>query len=467
MLLIIGTNDMTANRSMSDCANDLRDLVDYMLGDMPAGGKVYMGSIPEFTMYGGNPEKIANYNNTVKSVANEMADAGKNVEFADVHGALDGMNDIGNDNLHPNGKGYEKIGKFWAETLDAYISSGSSSGQTEQPTQGSDPQQPTQGGGQTSGSADKSRTIKIMPAGDSITFGQGEDGGYRKYLDYFMKQKGYTGIDLVGPESTGWGGAPSFSYNGQNVTYDGDHAGYSGFTIKQQPNSWSNDSGLYEKLKNNDAIKKYKPDVVLLIIGTNDMTANRNLDDCASDLRTLVDYILADMPEGGKVYMGSIPEFTLYGGSPERVGNYNATVKKVADEYANAGKNVEFADVHGALDGMNDIGNDNLHPNGKGYEKMGKFWADLLDDYLSASAVVPTEPPTDPPTEPPTEEPVIAGDLDSDGSVTAFDLVFFRAGLVNGFSSNKMKRAADMDGSGTPEVNDIVLLSKYLLGQTA
>ena len=46
----------------------------------------------------------------------------------------------------------------------------------------------------------KSDTIRIMPVGDSITFGMGDNGGYRKFLDYFMKEKGYTGIDFVGPE---------------------------------------------------------------------------------------------------------------------------------------------------------------------------------------------------------------------------------------------------------------------------
>jgi len=314
----------------------------------------------------------------------------------------------------------------------------------------------------------KTDTIKIMPVGDSITFGMGEDGGYRKYLDYFMKQKGYTGIDLVGPEGGGGGGWPwgggggtSFTYNGQTVEYDGDHAGYSGFQIKQ-PASWGQDSSLYNKLKEKNAIKTYQPDVILLIIGTNDMTANRPQSDCANDLRDLVNYMLDDMPAGGKVYMGSIPEFTEYGGNPERVASYNSTVKSVADEFRASGKNVEFADVHGALDGMNDIGSDRLHPNGKGYEKIGRFWADTLDEYFSASAPAPT----DAPTEAPTEEPVTPGDLDSDGSVTAFDLVFFRSGLINGFSSDMMKRAADMDGSGTPEVADLVSLSRYLLGQT-
>ena len=79
--------------------------------------------------------------------------------------------------------------------------------------------------------------------------------------------------------------------------------------------------------------------------------------------------------------MGSIPEFTAYGGNAQRVGNYNNTVKKVAESY---GDNVQFADVHGCLNGMADMSSDNLHPSSAGYEKMGKFWAEVLEEYLSA-----------------------------------------------------------------------------------
>ena len=37
--------------------------------------------------------------------------------------------------------------------------------------------------------------IKIMPLGDSITFGMADTGGYRKYLWQMLKQKGYDNID--------------------------------------------------------------------------------------------------------------------------------------------------------------------------------------------------------------------------------------------------------------------------------
>ncbi len=228
--------------------------------------------------------------------------------------------------------------------------------------------------------------VNIMPIGDSITFGLGEDGGYRKYLDYTLKTKDIE-FDMVGPEGSN---SASFNYNGQNCQYDGNHAGYSGYTIKQQypiP-SWG-ENGLLEKLKNKDAVKQAQPDIVLLIIGTNDMTANRNLNDCEQDLHTLIDYILGDMPEDGIIFMGSIPEFTAYGGNEQRVGNYNNTVKKVAESY---GENVQFADVHGCLNGMADMSNDNLHPSGKGYEKMGKFWAEVIEGYLSEQNDNPENP---------------------------------------------------------------------------
>lgn len=230
--------------------------------------------------------------------------------------------------------------------------------------------------------------VKIMPIGDSITFGMGEDGGYRKYLDYALKQKGIS-FDMVGPEGSN---SATFTYNGQSCQYDNNHAGYSGYQIKEVPD-WGKQQGgqgsLYNKLTERNAVGNAKPDIILLIIGTNDMTGNRNLSSCESELHDLVDYFLENMADDGIVFMGSIPEFTAYGGNAQRVGNYNSTVQKVAESY---GDNVQFADVHGCLNGMNDIGSDSLHPNGKGYEKMGLFWADVIEEYLSGSTAEPYDP---------------------------------------------------------------------------
>ena len=110
-------------------------------------------------------------------------------------------------------------------------------------------------------------TIKIMPIGDSITFGMGDTGGYRKFLYNSLKKKGYK-IDMVGPN-----GKNSASANG--ISYDDNHAGYSGYQIKQRA-SWGQRQQLIQKLKEKNAVKQAQPDIVLLIIGTNDMNANRS-----------------------------------------------------------------------------------------------------------------------------------------------------------------------------------------------
>ena len=113
----------------------------------------------------------------------------------------------------------------------------------------------------------KDQLIKIMPVGDSITNGDGETGGYRKYLYSKLSQMGYNKIDMVGPN-----GKNQNTANG--ITYDDNHAGFSGYQIKEIP-GWGQQQGgkgsLYNELKNNDAVKKAQPDIILLMIGTNEM----------------------------------------------------------------------------------------------------------------------------------------------------------------------------------------------------
>ena len=231
---------------------------------------------------------------------------------------------------------------------------------------------------QTNNTSQSSEVIKIMPVGDSITNGDGDPGGYRKHLYDSLTKKGYK-IDMVGPN-----GKDSASNGG--INYDDNHAGFSGYQIKEVP-GWGQQQGgrgsLYNELKNNSAVKKAQPDIILLMIGTNDLTANRSMDACASDLRAVLDYMLSEIPSGGVIFLASVPEHTAYGGNPQEIASYNSTVKKVAEEYKD--KNVIFADVHGCLDGMNDISNDQLHPNSGGYKKIGYFWADTIDSYIQAS----------------------------------------------------------------------------------
>ena len=191
-------------------------------------------------------------------------------------------------------------------------------------------------------------TIKIMPLGDSITYGMADEGGYRKYLSYFLKQKGYNNVDFVGPEGSD---SASFNYNGQNVTYDDNHAGYSGYTITNLPGGWFGQlNGILETMQSGDYISKYSPDIILLQIGTNDVS-NGHLDGSEERLHQLLDYLKDKMPSDGKIFLTTIPDLGNMGwggNSNGDIAKYNELIKKVANDYSS--KNVIYADIHSVID---------------------------------------------------------------------------------------------------------------------
>ena len=97
----------------------------------------------------------------------------------------------------------------------------------------------------------KSLAIKIMPLGDSITYGWGSasGGGYRLPLWNELRVHG-AAIDFVGSQQNG------------PASFDRDHEGHPGWTINQ----------IAEKVVN--WLLTYQPQIVLLHIGTNDFIKN-------------------------------------------------------------------------------------------------------------------------------------------------------------------------------------------------
>lgn len=59
----------------------------------------------------------------------------------------------------------------------------------------------------------------------------------------------------------------------------------------------------------------------------------------------------------------------------------------------------------------------------------------------------------------------IPGDINNDGVIDVFDLILERKAVINTFSGAENSKACDVDGDGTVGINDLVLLSKYLLGE--
>lgn len=294
--------------------------------------------------------------------------------------------------------------------------------------------------------------IKIMPLGDSITYGMADEGGYRKFLWQFLKENGHDNIDFVGPEGKE---SASFNYNGQQVSYDDNHAGYSGYTITDLPGGWMGKlNGILETMQGGDYIAKFSPDIILLQIGTNDIN-NGHLDGSEERLHTLLDYLRDKMPENGMIFLTTIPDLGNMGWGDssqtnQNIAEYNVLVKKVADDYKD--KRVIYADIHSVINASVDLA-DGVHPNAGGYEKMGRYWAEQLEPYLSGSVQT-----SDPPKE------FILGDINADGYVNAVDLSLLKQGILSNNTKSDFVNAADVNQTGLVNRLDAVMMHNFLFG---
>jgi enterochelin esterase-like enzyme len=195
-------------------------------------------------------------------------------------------------------------------------------------------------------------TIKIMPLGDSITDGMTVAGGYRIKLWSLIKNNGYA-ADFVGSMS-----------NGPAELGDKNHEGHSGWRIDQidtNINSW---------------MDSYKPKIVLLHIGTNDVAQNYNTANAPSRLSGLIDKICAKLPNGGKLYVATIIPLSF--GS---VNSFNLQIPGIVQTKADQGKPVYLVEMYSALTTA-DLA-DGVHPNLTGYNKMADVWFSAIRNDLN------------------------------------------------------------------------------------
>jgi lysophospholipase L1-like esterase len=191
-----------------------------------------------------------------------------------------------------------------------------------------------------------SAVYRIMPLGDSITRGGGQvEGqyiGYRKALQQHLRT-GATGFryDFVGSMSDR--GAP-----------DTDHEGHGGWTI--------DDLARFIDVW----MEIYRPDIVLLHAGTNNITVGDSPAVTAAKLRALIARIRSHNPDM-LIFVAKV----VTSRDPKRRPPTNAYQSRIPGVVAAAGANVHLVDQSSV--GGTDI-YDYTHPNNFGYAKMGYNW---------------------------------------------------------------------------------------------
>ncbi|MFB9682403.1 FG-GAP-like repeat-containing protein [Streptosporangium vulgare] len=189
--------------------------------------------------------------------------------------------------------------------------------------------------------------LRVMPLGDSITYGlESTDGnGYRREL--FDKLAARLPVDFVGKVRSG-------------TMADNQHEGHPGWRIDQIATSAV------------CSVDQFQPNVITLHAGTNDMNQDFNLSQAPQRLKNLISQALLDSPRAVVVVAKLIP--TGKAGLQPRIDAFNAQLPRIVGELRADGKRVVLVDTDDVkvTDGLQ---NDS-HPDDDGYDKLGRAFYD-------------------------------------------------------------------------------------------
>jgi len=210
--------------------------------------------------------------------------------------------------------------------------------------------------------------VNIMPLGDSLTKGGNYKTGdnpdlvkssssYRSYLSKMLKDGGYN-TKFVG--SHDWA---------KDLIVDGNvmHSGYGGATV----------FSLRDRLVES---KDANPDIILLMIGRNDMSDGTRPDDYVSFLdKHLIAEIYKMFPDV-HIFLASIPVVRNHD-KEELLMNADTDYAPKIEEYVkqkkSAGAKIDFVDMRVSATGLaieDFTAEDFVHPQPAGYEKIAKQW---------------------------------------------------------------------------------------------
>ena len=216
---------------------------------------------------------------------------------------------------------------------------------------------------------------KIMPLGDSITLGVGSPatGGYREPLYDLLTEAGHD-FEFVGSLSDYQGGLP----NAQKY-----HEGHSGYVISA---GTSGRGGIADNIATWLGPSGVTPDIILLMIGSNDVSLDYKRYEAPDRLSSLISVISNKetglAPNAKLIVAQIVPRADA--ATNTKVITFNASVATMVAFHQDLGENVSLVDMYTALNGSADL-SDLIHPNKGGYEKMAKVWV----DGIQAATAVP------------------------------------------------------------------------------
>lgn len=198
------------------------------------------------------------------------------------------------------------------------------------------------------------RPVRYLPLGDSITDGYPQGaGGYRTLLWQQLVQQDGDSIDFVGSQS---GGPPELG--------DRDHEGHRGWCI-DGPCGGHPERTVAPKVQG--WITQYRPDIVSVHLGTNDLNKGAGGVETARRLDRLVGSIYAVDPDVHVILV----QIVAGEEKPEQHAIYAGAVLTVARRYQAEGRPLTVVDMSRLLT-MPTHFVDGIHPTQFGYDLMAR-----------------------------------------------------------------------------------------------
>ncbi len=214
--------------------------------------------------------------------------------------------------------------------------------------------------------------VKIMCIGDSITDDCVANGAWRKYLQPLLDANNYP-FTFVGRNNSS--PVAGFTHTA--------HEGYCGSVIAPPgvfgPVYGYAATNAYLQFIVPDALAASTPDLILLMIGANDIGRGRAPGQVASnDLPQLLDIIFSLAPNVNIICTkitsldNAVTGSLNYGQFSGNVYKYNAYLQGVINQRRSLGQKVFLADLFSVVDPATMFNSDHLHPNATGLQAIAQ-----------------------------------------------------------------------------------------------
>lgn len=227
--------------------------------------------------------------------------------------------------------------------------------------------------------------LKVMAVGDSITDDCVVNGAWRLYLQPLLETHAYP-FTFVGRQSS------SIAGNFTKVL----HEGYCGAVIASPgvfaAHGYATADAYLQRIVA-DALTNSTPDLVLVLIGANDIGRGRDpWATATNDIPNLLDLVFSNAPNA-QILLAKISTIRgasnigglNYGTYANNVSIYNAALQRVVNQRRAAGQNVFLADMFSVVDSGTMINSDHLHPNAAGLQAIAGEWLTRIRSFTMES----------------------------------------------------------------------------------